>query len=250
MTRSRSLTGSGIVGYGATRPETVVAVVGTATEIGKTWTSAALAVELRARGVSVAARKPVQSHDPADATPTDAAVLADATGVELGEVCAPEWTLPVPMAPPMAADVLGLATPSLDELVASVGWPSPTVAVGLVETVGGVAAPLAADADSLDLVVAVEPDLVLLVAHAGLGTINDVRLSLGAIAARSPRRGRAPALDRRVVVHLNRYDADVDLHRRNRAWLTDVDGCTVTTTVADLADRVHGASRHGPVGSV
>ncbi len=43
-------------------------VAGTATEVGKTWWTAAVARELRAAGVHVAARKPVQSGDPGDVT--------------------------------------------------------------------------------------------------------------------------------------------------------------------------------------
>jgi dethiobiotin synthetase len=58
----------------------------------------------------------------------------------------------------------------------------------------------------------IAPDHVLLVADAGLGTINAIRLSLEALAdgtARTP------------VVILNRFDPSSDLHRRNRAWLHD-----------------------------
>ncbi len=43
------------------RPAALVFVAGTATDVGKTWWTAAVARELRARGVQVAARKPVQS---------------------------------------------------------------------------------------------------------------------------------------------------------------------------------------------
>ena len=52
-------------------------------------------------------------------------------------------------------------------------------------------------------------DRVVLVADAGLGTINAVSLSVAPFA-----RARA-----RPVVVLNRYDPDDDLHRRNRTWL-------------------------------
>ena len=48
----------------------------------------------------------------------------------------------------------------------------------------------------------------MLVADAGLGTINSVRLSVGALAG-----------PRGLVVFLNRFDAADDLHRRNRDWL-------------------------------
>src|SRR5581483_721782 len=81
----------------------LVFVTGTGTEIGKTWWGSALATELHARGVAVAARKPAQSFAPNDAH-TDADVLARATGERPDDVCPPHRWYPVPLAPPMAAD--------------------------------------------------------------------------------------------------------------------------------------------------
>ncbi|MBV8560261.1 MAG: AAA family ATPase, partial [Acidimicrobiia bacterium] len=57
------------------RPERLVLVAGTGTEVGKTWVAARLAEALRARGTRVAARKPAQSFAP-DEGPTDAEALA------------------------------------------------------------------------------------------------------------------------------------------------------------------------------
>ena len=76
------------------------------------------------------------------------------------------------------------------------------------------------------------PDIVLLVADAGLGTLNSVRLSVDALPGSAP-----------VVVVLNRYDQGNDLHVRNRRWLTEEDGLTVVTMPGGeeaLATRVHG----------
>ncbi len=39
------------------RPDLLVAVAGTGTEVGKTWVACRLAAELRARGLAVAARE-------------------------------------------------------------------------------------------------------------------------------------------------------------------------------------------------
>ena len=201
------------------RPDALVAVVGTATEVGKTWVSAAALERLRASGLRVAARKPVQSYSPGDRT--DADVLAAATGERPDEVCAEHRCYERPLAPPMAAEVLGRPVPLLAELVEELSWPD-GVAVGLVEPVGGVRSPIAADGDGVDLVARLRPDLVVLVADAGLGTINAVRLSCSALAGT------------RVVVVLNRFDSGNDLHMRNRDWLTDIDGCTVVTSVEAL----------------
>ena len=48
------------------RPRRLVAVVGTGTDVGKTWVSARVLRDLRAAGLRVAARKPAQSFDPGD----------------------------------------------------------------------------------------------------------------------------------------------------------------------------------------
>ena len=200
----------------------VVAVVGTGTEVGKTWVGARLLEQLRRDGATVAARKPVQSFDPAASEPTDAEVLAAASGERPTEVCPEHRWLPVPMAPPMAADALGSRAPLLGALLDELVWPDGQVDVGLVETVGGVRSPVADDGDSRDLVRALGPDVVLLVADAGLGTIDAVRSAVDALAGES------------VVVHLNRFDPDDDLHRRNLAWLRDRDGLDPVVTTEEL----------------
>lgn len=203
----------------------LVGVAGTATEVGKSWSAAALAVELDRRGHVVSARKPVQSFDPNDDAPTDAEVLGAATGEAPTAVCPAHRSLTVPMAPPMAADALGVPRPMLAELVAELRWP-PAATIRLLETVGGVCSPIAGDAHSAGYLAAVGVDVVVLVADAGLGTIDAVRTAL-------------PALDGApVVVHLNRYDPDVDLHRRNLAWLRHDDGLDPTVTIIGLADRL------------
>lgn len=195
------------------RPERLVVVAGTGTEVGKTWAAARALAALRERGVVVSARKPAQSFEPGETT--DAEVLAAATGETPHQVCPEVRWLPVPMAPPMAADALGLLPFTLSELLPT--WAAGT-AVGVVETAGGVRSPLAVDGDCAAYAAMLQPDQVLLVADAGLGTINDVRLS-------------AQALDPLPVkVLLNRFDPEHDLHQRNRAWLHDADGLDVATT--------------------
>ena len=126
----------------------------------------------------------------------------------------------VALAPPMAADELGRSSFGIADLMAELCWPEPVqngrpVDVGLVETAGGLRSPLAADGDCLDLCTALAPDLVLLVADAGLGTINVVRLTADALAV----------LDVPVVVVLNRFDPAVVVHARNLHWLRDWTVC-------------------------
>lgn len=210
----------------AARPARLVVVAGTATEIGKTWVACRLAAELRGAGRRVAARKPVQSFTPGEG-PTDADLLGAATGEPPHDVCPPHRWYEVPAAPFMAADILGRPPVLLDDLVAEITWPD-GVDVGLVEPAGGVRSPITHDdADTVDLARALAPDHVVLVADAGLGTLNAVRLCLAALGDVTP------------TVFLNRYDDGCDLHRRNRAWLDT--RARVTTSVPALAGAV-GAS--------
>jgi dethiobiotin synthetase len=61
------------------RPDRTVLVIGTGTDVGKTWVTAALARRLAADGLVVAARKPAQSFAPEDPPEgRDAAVLGEA----------------------------------------------------------------------------------------------------------------------------------------------------------------------------
>lgn len=208
-----------------TRPDLLVGVCGTATEVGKTWASARLAVALVGDGRTVAARKPLQSFDPDDDVPTDAEVLAAATGEAPHDVCPEAGWYPVPMAPPMAAAALARRCPTLAEVAAGITWP-PGMDVGLVETVGGVRSPLAEDGDSRDLVRALDVDVVVLVADAGLGTIDAVRSGVDSLVPLP------------VLVLLNRFDDSDDLHRRNLDWLVQRDGLDVVTDVEALATRL------------
>ena len=203
----------------AQRPERLIGVVGTGTEIGKTWVTSHLLRLLKSRGLRVAARKPVQSFEP-PSNDTDAGQLAAATAENVEDVCPGHRWYPLAMAPPMAADALRREPILLDDLVREIVWPA-NIDVGFVETVGGVRAPLAHDADSVDLIRRLAVDEVLLVADAGLGTLNAVRLSLECLRPLP------------VTVLLNRYDYSNELHRLNRQWLVEKDGIRVITAIEE-----------------
>jgi dethiobiotin synthetase len=227
------------------RPERVVLVCGTATEVGKTWVCDALLRALRSRGCTVAARKPAHSID-IDTVgvrlggPTDAERLAAASGEDPETVCPPFRSYHRAMAPPMAAEALGLPPFSVSDLMDETVWPPEPVQVGLVETAGGVRSPQAADGDTTDVVLALAPDVVILVADAGLGTINGVRMSMDALDTVTSTMAAV-----RTVVVLDRFDGHHDIHRRNRQWLAERIGYTVVTLPGEeaaLVDLVNGAA--------
>lgn len=229
------------------RPAVVVLVAGTGTDVGKTWVAVRLLEAWRGQGLAVVARKPAQSFGPGP-EPTDADLLGAATGEDPTTVCPADRWYPVPMAPPMAAQSLGRRGPTIADLGRELNWPAHAVDVALVETAGGVRSPQADDGDVPAMISALCPDHVVLVADAGLGTINAVRLSLDALATTGGF-GREDYLPPVPVVILNRFDPASELHRRNRAWLRDADGTDVTdvtgTGIASVADRLCRSPRPG-----
>jgi dethiobiotin synthetase len=181
-------------------------VAGTGTAGGKTWVATWLGSALRGRGWRIAARKPVQSFDPSEPGPTDAERRAAATGETSEQVCPRARWYETAMAPPMAAEALGRPVFTLTDLLREIdaSWQRPAADLGVIELVGGPRSPLANDCDGVQLTHALAPAFVLLVADAGLGTINAVRLSAEAFAP-TP-----------LLLHLNSYDGANDLHREPR----------------------------------
>ena len=200
----------------------VVFVAGTGTGVGKTWAAAGLARLLKDSGRVVAACKPVQSYDPDTDGPTDAAVLAAATGQNPDAVCPPAYSFPVPLAPPMAARKLGRVCPALDETASNCRLAA-TVDVGLVEGVGGLYSPIAPDGHNLDLIERIQPDLVVVVASAELGGIHDT------MACTLP----LSAFQR--AVFCNRFDPRTEIHGLNVRWLRDT-GLDVATSLTELLE--------------
>ena len=209
----------------------VIAFAGTGTDVGKTYVAAALLRALHERGKVVHARKPVQSFAEGDAS-TDADVLAAATGEDPIVVCPAHRRFSLPLAPPMAAEALGLDPFTIADLASELEAGVTDDGLVLVETAGGVRSPIADDGDSAALIRALAPALVVLVADAGLGTINVVRLSRDALWK-----------ERLVVVYLNRFDSGSDLHARNARWLAQREGLVVLTDVEALTRLVEPMAR-------
>lgn len=206
------------------RPELLVLVCGTGTEVGKTWVTAQTSQVLRDRGVSVSTRKLAQSYDPDDVM-TDADVLAEASNESPAVVCPPHRWYPTPMAPPIAAATLARPPFTVHDLVDEMTWPQDTM-VGFVETAGGVRSPQADDGDVVDVIRLLHPDVVMLIANAALGTINAVRLCVS-------------ALPPKPLIVLNHYDETDLIHTTNREWLTTRDRLDVVCSVSHVVERLY-----------
>jgi dethiobiotin synthetase len=147
-------------------------VTATDTGVGKTFVTAALAAALRARGHDIAVFKPVQSGATADDPSGDAALL--------GADCV--YAFAAPLAPLVAARAEG-RTIELEPILARAGELAREHELLLVEGAGGLLVPLADDLDVADLAVALGLPLVV-VARAGLGTVNHTLLTIEAARAR------------------------------------------------------------------
>jgi dethiobiotin synthetase len=166
-------------------------IAGAGTDIGKTYVTALLARQLRAADQPVLALKPVASGVPAVRSAgfaaTDTAKLLDAQGLKVTaanvEACSP-WRFTEPLSPDMAA-AAERRTLTLAPLLA---WcrqkiaAAPAGSAVLIEGVGGVMSPMAADALNLHLIKALACPVVL-VTGSYLGALNDALAALEALKA-------------------------------------------------------------------
>lgn len=162
----------------------VIAVTGTDTGVGKTVVTAVIAVEQRARGRSVAVVKPAQTGVGA----ADDGDLAEVRRLA-GDVSVHEGArLSEPLSPDAAARVAGTDLPSLQDQCELVAAASADQDITLVEGSGGVLVNLGDRWNLLDLAEQLRSGghevTFVVVARAGLGTLNHTALTVHAIQAR------------------------------------------------------------------
>ena len=156
----------------------ILFVSGTDTGVGKTVATAALACHGRLAGLDVAVCKPVQTgtRDGDD----DLAEIARLACIENLYSLA---KFPEPLAPRAAAQRVGSALPSREELLELVTDADRPGRLTLVEGAGGLLVEIGAAATTLrDLAAAVGAPVLTVVAP-GLGTLNHTSLTLEALAA-------------------------------------------------------------------
>jgi dethiobiotin synthetase len=162
-------------------------VTGTDTGVGKTEVAAALVAGWRARGLDVGAMKPAQSGvRPGEASDADL-LRAAAGGADPPELVCP-YAFAAPLAPAVAARQEGREI-SLARILACARELALRHAALVVEGAGGLLVPLTERETYADLAVALGLP-VLVVARAGLGTVNHTALTCEALRARGvPVRG-------------------------------------------------------------
>jgi dethiobiotin synthetase len=204
-------------------------VTGTDTGVGKTEVSCALVAEARAGGLDLAAMKPAESGV-APGQPSDSERLRAAAGGGDDPALVCPYRLAAPLAPAVAARLAGVEV-RLEVILDAARALQARHAALLVEGAGGLLVPLTARHTFADLAVALGLP-VLVVARAGLGTVNHTALTVEALRAR----GLAVA-----GVVLNRTGpADDPSVPHNAAEVERLTGARVLATLpfcADIAGR-------------
>jgi len=205
-------------------------ITGTDTDVGKTWVAAGLTAALRQRGVKAVYFKPVQSGCPREGgrlIPTDADFARTLAGLsEPLEVLTP-IALRLPVAPGVAAAQEGVAV-DLVSIAAGIRDLAGRYEFLVVEGAGGLYVPLIGTHFLvLDLIRWLRLSLVV-VARAGLGTINHTALTVKA----------AQAADIEVAgVILNRYPESPGLaEETNPGVIEALTGVPILGRLPEVAD--------------
>lgn len=159
-------------------------ILGTDTEVGKTYVACQIARLLAGRGIRVGAYKPALSGL-ADGVPSDAELLKEAAHLECStQVICPQQ-FQAPLAPPLAARLEGRQVDD-ELLVLGANWWLGRCDLLIVEGAGGGLSPISDKQTVLDLAVAFGYP-ALLVAANRLGAVNHTLLTLEAAQRRNVR---------------------------------------------------------------
>ncbi len=156
-------------------------IVGTDTEVGKTYHACRLARHLHALGLRVGVYKPVASGHAAEGE-SDAELLHAAAATEhpLRRVCPQSFA--APLAPPVSAMLEGKL---VDEVLLYSGglWWRNQCDFLIVESAGGALSPISQSLTVMDLAVKLQLPVVVVAANR-LGVVNHTLLTVAAIQAR------------------------------------------------------------------
>jgi dethiobiotin synthetase len=188
-----------------------VFVTGTDTEVGKTVVAAAVCAAAVAKGIDVAAYKPVVTglDEPAGEWPHDHELLAAVASAGQSPEDVAAYRFGPPVSPHLAAELAG-ETVDPERLVAAAHEQAARAQALVCEGVGGLLVPLARDYLVRDLIGELSLPVVI-AARPGLGTINHSLLTVEA--------ARAVALRVQAVVLTPWPDQPSAMELSNRATI-------------------------------
>lgn len=160
-------------------------ITGTGTDVGKTIAAAGVTRRLLKQGVDAMIMKPVQTGS-LNGTAPDVDFLSQAGEISVAPEARQHVTpfLYEPACSPHLAAKLAGKPISIPAILSSAQWLAARHQVLVVEGAGGLMVPLGEHSMMIDLISALALP-VILTAHAGLGTINHVLLSLEALRIRN-----------------------------------------------------------------
>jgi dethiobiotin synthetase len=201
----------------------LVVVSGTGTEIGKTHVAEALLLAWRAQGITAAGVKPVESG-------VDGTIASDSQ--RLGAASAfhvkPVYSLREPVAPHLAARREGIVLRRA-ALLESIDAVRDRAEILLIELPGGLFSPVLDDTLNAELVAALAPQRLVLIAADRLGVMHDVIATVRA-AATVPLR-----IDGAVLVAPSQADRSTGTNVAELARWTQVLASVPRGSPADLA---------------
>ena len=158
------------------KPQRGLFITGTDTGVGKTWIMGKLAHLFRQKGFNLGVWKPLQSGVIPGDLQSDSFLLKQTSGVSDDEHLIAPFSFRAPLAPMLAAR-LEKRTITINAIM-NAGRPLfERYPILFVEGVGGLAVPINQDELIADLVATLQLPL-LIIARAGLGTINHSLLTL------------------------------------------------------------------------
>ena len=172
----------------------ILFITGTGTSVGKTVLACQLVRFLRARGVRLAALKPVCAGGRSDAR-----ALCEAAGKVLSLDDSNPWHFRAALAPVLAARREGKRV-RLGDVVDYVRRLSEQFDILVIEGAGGLLSPLGEGFDSRDLILALQA-IPVVVTPNRLGAVNQTRLALTALPKQAAQRARV------VLANPGRLDA-------------------------------------------
>lgn len=202
-------------------------IVGTDTDVGKTFVTAQLVKGLKKKGIRVGYYKAALSgayYDGDHLIPGDAKEVLEAGGIEEEYEHCVSYILERPVSPHLAARLEGVHI-SMEKIKSDYARLKEKYELLYIEGSGGVVCPIKLEDEECilleDIIIQLQTP-VILVARSGVGTINHTVLTCSYLKSKSiPIKG----------IILNEFDADNYVHRDNKSVIEKLTGVEVIATV-------------------